>query len=61
MIGSLRGVLADRGDAEITVEVHGVGYRVLVSPTTAVSLGDVGQAHRDLEARLTTGSSVLEP
>lgn len=42
MIGSLRGALLDRGDAEVTVEVAGVGYRVLVSPTTAVSLGDVG-------------------
>ncbi len=42
MIGSLRGELLDRGDAEITVEVAGVGYRVLVSPTTAVSLGEVG-------------------
>ena len=42
MIGSLRGTLLDRGAAEITVEVGGVGYRVSVSPTTAVSLGDVG-------------------
>ena len=42
MIGSLRGALLDRGAAEITVEVGGVGYRVAVSPTTAVSLGDVG-------------------
>lgn len=42
MIGSLRGTLLDRGAAEITVEVGGVGYRVAVSPTTAVSLGDVG-------------------
>lgn len=42
MIGALRGTLLDRGNAEITVEVAGVGYRVLVSPTSAVSLGDVG-------------------
>ncbi len=42
MIGSLRGSLLDRGAAEVTVEVAGVGYRVLVSPTTAVSLGDIG-------------------
>ena len=42
MIGSLRGALLHRGAAEVTVEVAGVGYRVLVSPTTAVSLGDVG-------------------
>lgn len=42
MIGSVRGTLLDRGPAEIVVEVVGVGYRVTVSPTTAVSLGDVG-------------------
>lgn len=42
MIGSLRGPLLDRTDTEVTLEVGGVGYRVLVSPTTAVSLGDVG-------------------
>jgi len=42
MIGSLRGTLLDRGDAEVTVEVAGVGYRVLVSPTTTISLGEVG-------------------
>ena len=42
MIGSLRGTLLDRGADEITVEVGGVGYRVTVCPTTAVSLGDVG-------------------
>ena len=42
MIGSLRGTLLDRGADEVTVEVGGVGYRVTVSPTTAVSLGDVG-------------------
>lgn len=43
MIGSLRGRLLDRGAAEVTVEVAGVGYRVVVSPTTAVSLGDLGE------------------
>jgi len=42
VIGSLRGALLDRGASEVTVEVGGVGYRVAVSPTTAVSLGDVG-------------------
>jgi Holliday junction DNA helicase RuvA len=42
MIGLLRGVLADRDDAEVTIDVGGVGYRVTVSPTTAVALGDVG-------------------
>jgi Holliday junction DNA helicase RuvA len=43
VIGSLRGTLLDRGDADVTIEAGGVGYRVLVSPTTAVSLGEVGQ------------------
>jgi Holliday junction DNA helicase RuvA len=42
MIGSLRGTLTDRDDSEVTVETSGVGYRVAVSPTTAVALGDVG-------------------
>jgi Holliday junction DNA helicase RuvA len=47
VIGSLRGRLLDRGAAEgvageVLVEVAGVGYRVVVAPTTAVALGDVG-------------------
>jgi Holliday junction DNA helicase RuvA len=42
VIGSVRGALIDRGASEVTVEVAGVGYRVAVIPTTAVSLGDVG-------------------
>ncbi|MGQ0431410.1 MAG: Holliday junction branch migration protein RuvA [Microthrixaceae bacterium] len=42
MIGSVRGALLDRGASEVTVEVAGVGYRIVVSPTTAVSLGDPG-------------------
>jgi holliday junction DNA helicase RuvA len=47
VIGSLRGRLLDRaaGDGaagEVLVEVGGVGHRVIVAPTTAVSLGDVG-------------------
>jgi Holliday junction DNA helicase RuvA len=47
VIGSLRGRLLDRGVAdgvagEVLVEVGGVGYRVVVAPTTAVALGDVG-------------------
>lgn len=42
MIGSLRGTLLDRGGDDLLVEVGGVGYRVLVSPTTALSIGDVG-------------------
>ena len=46
MIGSLRGRLLERfeeGDrGEVLIEVAGVGYRVLVTPTTAVRLGEVG-------------------
>ena len=43
MIGSLRGTLIDRFlPSEVLVEVAGIGYRVTVSPTTAVSIGDVG-------------------
>ena len=42
MIGSLRGRLLHRGAGEVLVEVGGVGHLVVVSPTTAVSLGEVG-------------------
>jgi len=42
MIGSLRGRVLDRTEQELLVEVEGVGYRVLVSPSTAVGLGAVG-------------------
>jgi Holliday junction DNA helicase RuvA len=42
VIGSLRGRLLDRGASEVTLEVGGVGYRVTVSPTTVVALGDLG-------------------
>ncbi len=42
MIGFLRGILLDRGAAEVTIDVSGVGYRVTVTPTAVVSLGDVG-------------------
>jgi len=43
MIGSLRGRLLDlTGEGEVLVEVAGIGYRVVVTPTTAVRLGDVG-------------------
>ncbi len=42
MIGSLRGILLDRGpDAELLVEVAGVGYRVQVTPSTAVMIGEI--------------------
>jgi Holliday junction DNA helicase RuvA len=42
MIGSLRGRLLHRGAGEVLIEVAGIGYVVVVSPTTAVSLGEVG-------------------
>ncbi len=42
MIASLRGRLLHRGADEVVVEVGGVGYAVVVSPTTAVALGEVG-------------------
>jgi holliday junction DNA helicase RuvA len=42
MIGSLRGRVLERTEQEVLVEVEGVGYRVLVSPSTAVTLGGVG-------------------
>jgi holliday junction DNA helicase RuvA len=43
MIGSLRGRLLERwGDGEVLVEVGGVGYRVTVTPTTVVELGEPG-------------------
>ena len=44
MIGSLRGDLLDRGADEILVEVGGIGYRVAVSPTTAVATGGLSNA-----------------
>lgn len=43
LIGSLRGTLLDRSAVgEVLVEVGGVGYRATVAPTTAASLGEVG-------------------
>ena len=41
MIGSLRGRLLHRGAGQVLVEVGGIGYVVVVAPTTAVALGDV--------------------
>lgn len=41
----MRGTLLDRlgsGSGEVLVEVGGVGYRVTVTPATAVVVGDVG-------------------
>jgi Holliday junction DNA helicase RuvA len=39
VIGSLRGTVLERGtDAEVLLEVHGVGYRVTVTPHTLATL-----------------------
>lgn len=52
MIGSLRGQLLDlSSESELLIEVGGLGYRVLVTPSTAASVGPVGSevfvhAHR---------------
>jgi Holliday junction DNA helicase RuvA len=43
VIGSLRGVLADRGPrGDVLVEVAGVGYRLTVTASTGRALGAVG-------------------
>ena len=43
MIGSLRGRLLDRAlDAELLVEVAGVGYRIRTTPAAAAALGEIG-------------------
>lgn len=42
MIGSLRGQLLDRTDAELLVEVGGMGYRVSVTPATVGEVGETG-------------------
>ena len=43
MIGSLRGVLLERSEeGKVLVEVSGVGYQVMMTPTTTVSIGEIG-------------------
>jgi Holliday junction DNA helicase RuvA len=42
VIGSLRGTVLDRTPTEVLLDVAGVGYRVLVSPSTLGSLGEPG-------------------
>jgi holliday junction DNA helicase RuvA len=42
VIGSLRGTLLERHVHEVLVEVAGIGYRVTVTPATAVQLGGPG-------------------
>lgn len=54
MIGSLRGTILDRQPTEVLLDVNGVGYRVLVSPSTLVALGEVGSVatvHTHLHVR----------
>jgi len=41
-IGSLRGILLLSEDQEIIVEVEGVGYRVLIAPSTQKQFGKAG-------------------
>ncbi|MEO0491822.1 MAG: Holliday junction branch migration protein RuvA [Actinomycetota bacterium] len=42
MIGFLRGRLLDRGpDGELLIEVGGLGYRVQVTPSTSVTIGEL--------------------
>lgn len=42
IIGSLRGTLISRLDGEVVVEVAGIGYRLVVAPSTAIKLGELG-------------------
>jgi len=42
MIGSVRGELLDRTEAELLVEVNGLGYRVAVTPATVQEAGELG-------------------
>ena len=42
MIGSLRGELLDRTDAELLIEVAGLGYRVQVTPAVVDQVGSIG-------------------
>jgi Holliday junction DNA helicase RuvA len=55
VIGRLRGMLVHRSArGEVVVDVAGVGYRVSVSPATAVALGSVGDdvvVHTHLHVR----------
>ena len=55
MIGRVRGTLVHRSPkGEVVVDVAGVGYRISVSPATAVALGRVGNdvvVHTHLHVR----------
>jgi holliday junction DNA helicase RuvA len=43
LIGSLEGILAQRGADSVIVDVHGVGYLVTVGPRTLAELPRVGE------------------
>jgi Holliday junction DNA helicase RuvA len=67
MIGSLRGELLDRTDAELLVEVNGLGYRVSVTPATVGAAGEVGSTvflhvhhHRREDAETLYGFTSIE-
>ncbi len=55
MIGRLRGTLVHRSaKGEVMLDVGGVGYRISVSPSTAVTLGSIGNdvvVHTHLHVR----------
>ena len=68
MIGSVRGALLERlPSGEVLVEVSGIGYRVIVAPSTAASLGETGSEvflhthhHRREDAETLYGFTSLE-
>jgi Holliday junction DNA helicase RuvA len=67
MIGSVRGELLDRTDAELLVEVGGLGYRVSVTPATVREVGEVGSTvflhvhhHRREDAETLYGFTSIE-
>jgi Holliday junction DNA helicase RuvA len=67
MIGSVRGELLDRTDAELLVEVGGLGYRVSVTPATVQEVGEIGSSvflhvhhHRREDAETLYGFTSIE-
>lgn len=67
MIGSVRGELLDRSDAELLVEVNGLGYRVSVTPATVREVGELGDTvflhvhhHRREDAETLYGFTSIE-
>lgn len=67
MIGSVRGELLDRTDAELLVEVNGIGYRVSVTPATVHEVGELGSSvflhvhhHRREDAETLYGFGSIE-